>query len=81
MILIENITAKKLYNVTEAGKVLGIGKKKVYDLINNGYLSVLDLGGLKVSAAELDRFISDYTGYSFKNMDNVTKLCTPCYKN
>lgn len=69
-----NNTDKKLYNVTETGKALGIGKNKVYALIKNGYLKALDLGGLKISADEIDNFISQYSGYSFKDMKNLSKI-------
>lgn len=68
------MTDKKLYNVTETGKLLGIGKAKVYELINNNYLKALDLGGLKISNSEIDRFIDSYTGYSFKDITNVCEL-------
>ncbi len=68
------MTEKKLYNVTETGKLLGIGKAKVYELINNNYLHALDLGGLKISDKEIDRFIDSYTGYSFKDMSNISKI-------
>ena len=68
------MTEKKLYNVTETGKLLGISKAKVYELINNNYLKALDLGGLKISNTEIDRFIDSYTGYSFKDITNVCVL-------
>ena len=55
---------------------MGIGKAKVYKLINNGYLSALDLGGLKISGAEIDKFIDRYTGYSFKDIENVSEFQT-----
>ncbi len=67
---------KKLYNVTETSKLLGIGKNKVYQLINNGHLSALDLGGLKVPSYEIDRFVSEYIGCSFKDMNNIRKVQT-----
>lgn len=65
---------KKLYSVIETGKMLGIGKNKVYELIDHGYLPVLDLGGMKISEKVIDQFISDYTGYSFKDMNAVQRL-------
>ena len=67
-------SAKKLYNVTETSKLLGISKAKVYDLIANGFLSALDLGGLKISNASIDKFIDSYTGFSFKDISNVCRL-------
>ncbi len=65
---------KKLYNVTETSKLLGVSKAKVYELIENGYLPALDLGGLKVPNAVIDSFISNYAGFSFKDIHNVCKL-------
>ena len=65
---------KKLYNVTETSKLLGISKAKVYELINSDFLHAMDLGGLKIPLAEIDRFIDAYTGYSFKDMENVGKM-------
>ena len=53
---------------------MGIGKAKVYELIKHGYLPALDLGGLKISDAAIDSFISKYNGHSFKNIDAVTQL-------
>lgn len=70
-------TSKKLYNVAEIGKLLGIGKGTVYDLIKHGYLPALDLGGLKVSDAAINDFIKKYTGHSFKNIDAVTVMPLP----
>lgn len=63
-----------MFNVTETGKILGIGKAKVYELINNKYLLAMDLGGLKIPNEEIDRFIKTYSGYSFKDIDNVCEL-------
>jgi len=65
---------KKLYSVDEARKILGIGKTKIYALIRNGYIKALDLGGMKISAEEIDRFINQYSGYSFKNMTHISKI-------
>ena len=68
------VNTKKLYNVIETSKLLGVSKAKVYELIANGFLSALDLGGLKVSDASIDKFIDSYTGFSFKDMSNVCQL-------
>lgn len=63
----QNIDCKKLYNVTEVGKMLGIGKGKVYDLIKNGYLTAMNLGGLKVRKETVEVFLAKYEGYNFNN--------------
>ena len=48
---------KKLYNVAQISKMLGIGKAKVYSLIKDGLLPALQLGGLKVRKEALDTFL------------------------
>ncbi len=48
---------KRLYSVIEVSKMLGIGKAKVYELINNGQLPALKLGGLKVRSEAIDEFL------------------------
>lgn len=37
--------------------MLGIGKAKVYELINSGQLRALKLGGLKVRSEAIDEFL------------------------
>ena len=46
-----------LYTVTEVSKVLKVNRNKVYELINSGELKALRLGRLKVTEAEIERFI------------------------
>lgn len=70
----KDITNKKLLNVTEVGKVLGIGKIKVYDLIRSGFLPALNLGGLKVRQETIDDFLIKYEGYNLSDINKITKL-------
>lgn len=51
---------KKLYSVVEVGKILGIGKARVYKLIKDGYLPAMNLGGLKVRKEALEDFLDGY---------------------
>ena len=51
---------KKLYSVAEVGKILGIGKAKVYKLIKDGNLPAMNLGGLKVRKEALEDFLDGY---------------------
>lgn len=53
----QEIGYKKLFNVTEVAKMLGIGKAKVYELIKSGQLPALNLGGLKVRKEAIDEFL------------------------
>lgn len=52
------MVVKRLYSVIEVSKMLGIGKAKVYELINNGQLPALRLGGLKVRSEAIDEFLA-----------------------
>ncbi len=72
----QNIAEKKLLNVVEAGKVLGIGRIKVYDLIKAGFLPALNIGGLKIRSTAIDEFLSKYEGYDFSDIKNITKIST-----
>lgn len=67
---------KKLYSVKEVSESLGISKAKVYELINCGFLKAMDLGGLKVPEYIIDEFISKYSGYSFKDINNIAEFQT-----
>ena len=51
---------KKLYSVVEVGKILGIGKARVYKLIKDGRLPAMNLGGLKIRKEALDNFLDGY---------------------
>lgn len=51
---------KKLYSVAEVGKILGIGKARVYKLIKDGNLPAMNLGGLKVRKEALEDFLDCY---------------------
>ena len=54
---------KKLYSVVEVGKILGIGKARVYKLIKDGRLSAMNLGGLKIRKEALDNFLDSYESF------------------
>lgn len=54
---------KKLYSVVEVGKILGIGKARVYKLIKDGRLPAMNLGGLKIRKEALDNFLNGYESF------------------
>ena len=54
--------------------MLGIGKAKVYELINDGYLPALNLGGLKVRNETIDEFLKKYEGYDLTDIKKIVKL-------
>ena len=65
---------KKLYSVIEVSKMLGIGKAKVYELINGGYLPAMNLGGMKVRKETIDEFLTKYEGYDLTDINNIVMI-------
>lgn len=70
----QDFSTKKLFTVIETGKVLGIGRIKVYELIKGGFLPALNLGGLKVRRESIDEFLSKYEGYDFSDIKHISKI-------
>ena len=65
---------KILYNVIEVSKILGVGKNKVYELIEAKILPALKIGGLKIRRTALLKFVEDYEGYDLTDTNNIKKL-------
>jgi len=63
-----------LYTVPEIAKILKVDQHKVYELIEKKVLIGLKLGRLKVTRAELLRFLSEYTGKDLSDLDNIKDL-------
>ncbi len=66
--------SKKLFTVVETGKILGISRVKVYELIKHRLLKAMNLAGFKIAAVEIDRFIDTYNGKDLTNLDDITDL-------
>ncbi|WP_200411339.1 helix-turn-helix domain-containing protein [Virgibacillus salexigens] len=64
----------QLYTVAEVGKVLGVNRNKVYDLIKYGHLQGLKLGSMKISSFELEDFLKRNAGKDFSDLENVKEL-------
>jgi len=63
-----------LYTVPEIAKILKVDQHKVYELIEKKILICLKLGRLKVTRAELSRFLNEYTGNDLSDLDNIKDL-------
>lgn len=63
-----------LYTVPEIAKILKVDQHKVYELIEKKVLIGLKLGRLKVTRAELLRFLTEYTGKDLSDLDNIKDL-------
>lgn len=59
----EDKIRKYLYSLREAADLLGVGRTTMYELINGGKLKVTRVGlrGIRISDAELTRYIQDNT--------------------
>ena len=53
---------KPLYKVSEVAEILGVNAGKVNELIKAGLLVGLQLGCMKVTKKEIDRFLETYAG-------------------
>lgn len=63
-----------LYTVAEVAKILKVNKHSVYSLISHGHLKALKLGNLKVTRAEILRFLDQNTGKDLTDLDDVKEL-------
>lgn len=58
-----------LFTVAEVAKRLKINRNVVYALIKAGHLKALKLGSMKVTAAELENFLSRASEIDFSSLD------------
>lgn len=65
---------KLAYSVNEAAELTGIGRTKLRKLIRKGHLKALDIGGLKIRAEELQRFLAEAEGKDYSDVENVRNL-------
>lgn len=62
-----------LFTVSEVAKRLKVNKSTVYELIKQGHLKGLKLGSMKVTAAELEKFLTANNGKDFDNINIEAK--------
>ncbi len=65
---------KMLLSVPDAAKVLGIGKNRMYELVNAGHIKVLRIGGAKVPRYELERFTKDFIQMDLSDANHVKRM-------
>lgn len=70
-----------LLTVKEVAERLRVNVNYVYELIKKGHIEALRLGSMKITNAELDRFISNASGNDFSDLENVVPLETLQNKN
>ncbi|MHC1683457.1 MAG: helix-turn-helix domain-containing protein [Clostridiaceae bacterium] len=63
-----------LYTVSEVAELLRVNKNTVYDLIKRNLLIGLKLGSMKVTKAELLRFLKENNGKDLTDLDNIKNL-------
>lgn len=67
-------SSELLYTVPEVASLLKTDEPTVRELIKRNILVALKLGRLKVTRAELLRFLNDYTGKDLSDLDNIKDL-------
>lgn len=63
-----------LYTVTEVSELLKINRNSVYSLLKSGVIRGLKLGSIKVTRAELLRFLEDNVGKDLSDLNNIKEL-------
>lgn len=64
-------TNNSLYTVSKVAEILKVNKNTVYDLINRKLLIGLKLGNIKVTKAEILRFLKENEGEYLSNLHNI----------
>lgn len=67
-------TNNLLYTVSEVAEILKVNKNTVYDLINRKLLIGLKLGNMKVTKAEILRFLKENNGKDLSDLNNIKDL-------
>lgn len=63
-----------VYTILEVARILKIGKNRVYELKNRGFLPFIKLGALKCSRQSLEGFLRKYEGYDLTDLTNIKPL-------
>ena len=63
-----------LYTVTEVSELLKINRNSVYSLLKSGVIRGLKLGSIKVTRAELLRFLEENVGKDLSDLNNIKEL-------
>ena len=63
-----------LYTVSEAAELLKINRNSVYDLLKKNVIRGLKLGSLKITRAELMKFLEESNGKDLSNLDDIKEL-------
>lgn len=63
-----------IYTVSEVAGLLKVNKNSIYSLLKAGVIRGLKLGSIKVTRAELLRFLDDNNGMDLSNLNNIREL-------
>lgn len=63
-----------LYTVAEAAELLKVNKNMIYELLKKNIILGLKLGSMKITRAELIRFLEENTGKDLSDLDNIQEL-------
>ena len=63
-----------LYTVSEAAELLKVNRNSVYDLLKKNVIRGLKLGSLKITRAELMKFLEESNGKDLSNLEDIKEL-------
>lgn len=63
-----------LYTVKEVSKMLHLSPNYIYQLIDKGYLPAIKLGSIKILKTSLEKFLLEYEGKDFSDINNIVDL-------
>lgn len=63
-----------IYTVSEVAGLLKVNKNSIYNLLKAGIIHGLKLGSIKVTRAELLRFLDDNNGMDLSNLNDIREL-------
>lgn len=70
----ESIMEPVLYTVSEAAELLKVNRNSVYDLLKKNVIRGLKLGSLKITRAELMKFLEESNGKDLSNLEDIKEL-------
>lgn len=73
----EVIKNQVLHTIPEARALLRVETRKIYELIDKGFLAAICIGGGRkrmIRRVSIMRFLADYDGYDLSDLDNIKPI-------
>ena len=63
-----------LYTVSEVAELLKVNRNSIYELLKKNVIRGLKLGSLKITKAELIKFLEENNGKDLSNLEDIKDL-------